>query len=690
MFLTFIPGTMILRVLGVYRIDSLNGILYSIGLSLASIMFLGLLINFLLPLLEINNPISFNYLVTTILVFTVILTILIYFKNYNEPHPQFHGGNTNFSLPHFLYLTLIPFLTIIATFVMNTEGNNILLMILILLIGLTAIFVAFNLIKKNLYPYAIFIIGISLLYHGWLISNYIWGTDIHFEYFFSNLVITNAYWNFSIPTYYNGMLSITMIGPIYSILTGIGLTWTYKIIYPFFFSLVPLGIYAIAKEQTNDKIAFLSAFFFTTSYFFIVWMMPLKQQIAELFIVLLLLALIEKKIDGKIKAILLITFGSSIVVSHYGTSYIFIMFLIGAIFILYLFDSEFMSKINLNLPKSEKKSIIKNNLTLTFVLLYLVISIAWYIYISSATNFTKIILIGNHIAGSITSEIFDPEAVKGLAILSSKPQTGLGYIHKFLYLLSQFFISMGIIGIFIGITKKLNCIKIKKEYLAFGIVTFMVLIFSVVLPYFSSAIYTPRLFQITLVILSPFCIIGILTIFWMIIKITNNNKKFYDKGLKFASIFLVLLLLFNTGFIDEILKTDRIPNDSIPISEPRLNSYNFNVFEQDVYGSEWISKESNKKGLIIYSDIIGQHPLTSYGGLHWSYSWNQIFPLTNSTVINGYNKDTFIYISYQNLIKKLMLFSNYEKINESDEFIDKLNNNTNLVYSNGGNLIFKN
>lgn len=116
-------------------------------------------------------------------------------------------------------------------------------MILIILLAIISLLIAFDkFIPKNLYPLAVFVIAISLLYHNSLISMYIWGWDTHHEYYLSNLVIANPLWVSTIPYAVNAMLSIVMFAPIVSSICNMSLTWVFKIIYPLLFSLVPLGL----------------------------------------------------------------------------------------------------------------------------------------------------------------------------------------------------------------------------------------------------------------------------------------------------------------------------------------------------------------------------------------------------------------------------------------------------------------
>jgi uncharacterized membrane protein len=318
-YLTFVPGILILRILKLHKLGNIETLLYTVGLSIATLMFTGLFMNTVYPLFGISGPISITPLIITISAVVLVLSILSYVRDKNFSDPA-HIDIKDVLSPPALFLCLVPFMAVFGTYLVNFHHTNILLLLMIVAIALIAVLIGFDkFIPKNLYPLAVFVIAISLLYHASLISMYIWGWDIHHELYLTNLMKINGIWD---PTMYgtcNAMLSLVMLAPIYSIITNMNITWVFKIIYPLLFSLVPLGLYRIFQKQTDDKIAFLSCFFFVSLFTFYTEMLALaRQQIAELFLVLLILAMIDKDMNKTARSFLFIVFGISLVVSHYG------------------------------------------------------------------------------------------------------------------------------------------------------------------------------------------------------------------------------------------------------------------------------------------------------------------------------------------------------------------------------------
>ena len=341
-YLTFIPGYLILRVLKINELNSVESFLFATGLSLATLMFTAFILNLILPFLGYSKPISFISLFSAISLIIILLIIITIIQKNDFKNKKFIHLNSDLLLPA-AALALIPFLSIMGTYMVNFYQSNILLMILICIISIIVMLMSFNrLIPKSLYPFTIFIIAIALLLQNSLISMYLWGWDIHGEYYYASTVLKNGFWNWNISNAYNGVLSTNLLSVYYSIICDIDISWVLKIIYPFVFSLLPLGVYEIVKNQFKSRrIAFLSAFFFTSFFVFFYEMLALaRQEIAEIFLVLILLLLLDVKIMKTKNAFMLTIFSASLVVSHYATSYIFILILIATWLILFISDNN--------------------------------------------------------------------------------------------------------------------------------------------------------------------------------------------------------------------------------------------------------------------------------------------------------------------------------------------------------------
>ena len=713
-YLFFIPGIIILRVLRLHKLGNIETLLYSVGLSIATLMFTGLFMNTVYPLFGISDPISTTPLIITISAVVLILCIVSYVRDKDFSDPNYIDIKGALSPPA-LFLYLIPFVSIFGTYLVNFHQTNILLMFLIAMIALTVLLIGFDkFIPKNLYPLAVFVITLSLLFYRSLISMYISGYDIHHEYQVSNLIITNAIWDSTTPGMLNTMLSITVLAPISSLVSGMSLTWIFKIIYPLLFSLASLGLYRVFQKQTGDKIAFLSCFFFVSlvRFYHDLAVMP-RQLSATLFLALLILLMIDKRMSKIKRSFLFIAFSASLVVSHYGLSYIYMFGLIFAWLILVLAENPEMKKLKSSFYskfsryKGEKpagnpisSSAGRGTISPTFVLLFIVFALAWYMYISMSTVFDAYVRIVSHMISTISMDFLNPEVAERVQWLVTKtPLVGLLHgVHIIIYYLSQTFIIIGVLVLL----KKHRELKFEKEYVAFSMLN-LVIFFAVIAPPFLSPLLlisgadTGRLYHIALIFLAPFCVIGGLTVLRMISRVVKASwknervrKSLKVSALSVLSVYFVIFFLFQTGFVWQV--TQSYPGSILlgqewikeyGDAEVKARLYNAVTLEQDVFSARWLSVNRNSKELIYATyDDIRVHALTSYGMIPV-----EDVPTLASTT-KTIPKDAYVYLQYINVIEGIGTEVNPRSYYNMTE-ISHLFAGKNKIYSNGGSEIYK-
>ena len=690
LFLTLLPGLLILQILKLNKQSTIKTILYSAGLSIAFLMFTGLFINTLYPFIGFSKPISILPLVTTINIALLILCVLSYKINKDFINPISVNIKDIISPPT-LFLCLIPFLAIFGTYLMNFYQNNIFILILIVVIGLVTLLIGFDkFIPEKLYPLAVFIIAISLLYHRSLISMYVSGYDIQGEYYLCNLVKTNGIWD---PTMggsnLNAMLSLTMLAPIYSIILNMEITWVFKIIYPLLFSLVPLGLYRVFQKQTDDKIAFLACFFFMSLATSFAEMPTLaRQEIAELFLVLLVLLMIGTNMDKIKRSFLFIVFGISLVVSHYGLSYIYMFCLISAWLILVLTENPNMQELKCRFLSKfgrwkEKLAGNPNFLNLkiedrtihsTFVLLFIVFTLTWYMYISSSSAFVTIVYIGDHIASSIFTDFLNPGAAEGLYLLMSQPKSGLLHeVNRVINYLNQLFIVIGCI-----VLLKRREREFKRDYSAFSVINLGILFASIAVPFFASSLNMVRVYQITLIFLAPFCVIGGITVLRVIGKIVRMSwtDKRVRSSLKILSVYFVIFLLYQTGVVLYVAEGQ---SSSVSLNST-AEGYRYN--DREVLGAMWLNDVKGR------SSIYADEP-------RWLLLYSRLGPeqLDMFTVdnINKTREDSYIYFGTRNAMERDVRLRHKTGVSSVFEYInlEHVVDNRSKIYANGGSEIYK-
>ncbi len=661
-YLTFIPGFLILRILRIHEIGSVKTLLFAVGLSIVSVMFLGFTANMVLPLIGISSPLSTIPITVVISVYVLLLSILSYIRDKDFNGPSLIDTNDLFS-PVFLFLCLIPFMAIFGSYTMNIYHNNIISMLLLALIAVTFVMVVFDKIPKKLHLFTLWVVSISLLYVSSLISPYVWGWDIQNEYYLANLVLNYSYWNYMLPDAYNSMLSIVMLGPIYSMLTNLSLDYVLKIIFPFLFSLVPLGLYKIFKTQThNSKIAFMAVFLFISFNTFYIELISLTREMtAELFLILLLLLFLDRKLKPNLM-VLMVIFSMGLVVSHYSTAYFFIAALIGATLMLALFN---LSNFNISRDKLDFKgnktllfilpsittfmilfaylwygsfsqgAAIKSifdvityvkqdifdtlNLSiqniglvpdatiyaiLTLLLLIVVLIMVYIIRISQKRFHTSehhwIVTILRKIRGILDNNkviaIISIVVLVALTFFTGPPKTWIVTVLRYLNFTVVFFTFMGMVLIFLNIHRK----RFQNTFLAFSVVGAVMLIAGFIVPAFEGAFNISRIYELAFLILSPFCVYGGMNVLGSIYMVLKRKTIDDDTHLKIFSIFLLIFMLFNTGFVSVLA------NESVPmhLSENRLSDYYPLFDQQEGTGAEWLI--DNRINNNIYTDVYGR------------------------------------------------------------------------------------
>ena len=721
MYLTFIPGFIILRVLKLDKITITETLLFSVGLSIAFLMFMGAIINTLYPSIGISEPISTLPLIVTISIALFLLCILGY--KTNKEFNQKICININLNVlksPQTLFFILLPFLGIFGAYFINFNRDSLLLLLLIILIALIIIFNKY--ISENFYPLCLVAIALALLLAISLIGVYLPGfSDTHQEYYFHKLVAMNFFWDSANPSSVNAMLSTVMLPTIYTFILNVDGEWIFRVAYPFVFSLLPLGLYQAYQQLTNKKTAFLSVLFFMSLPIFYMQLPYLmRQEIAEFFFVLLLLLIVSKKMNSTKRSALFIIFAFGLITSHYSTSYIFMFCLIFILISLFLIGNLPINTIGQNL---QNKSMIrlKNNvvcqrtsnlihkgdstLTTTIVVFYIVFILTWYMYVSSSSAFNAIINMSDHVYSSLYTDFLNPTARESnvLSAIGKGPELKslLQTINRFIFHTTEFFILVGVTAMIMGKFEKL---KYYKEYCFIAIASMILLLASILLPFFSGHLHMDRLYHITLIFLSPFFVLGGQFFISCILKLSHGLKYKYrrhrnkvnislalndKKHIKYINIPIIIVLifyfLFNSGFVFVIAENstsfplginnlDKYGND-----EDKANFYSRLTLEQDVFSAKWLSKNINYKQQRVYADDISRnHALLGYGMIPFQYT----LKMTNTTEMR---QESYVYLRYSNIVHGIML--NYGGDIYGYEDITSLINKNSKIYSNGGSYI---
>lgn len=263
LFLTFVPGILLLRILGIRNVNAVESVVYSAGLSLALLMFTGAVTNIAFPLIGIRQPLLIMPVTICLAALSAILLLLAWLRERRTTLLESPIASLRPGLHSILVLALMLLLVILGVKVSDLTGNN--LVIIFILLCIAAIFglgVYKKFFKPPIYPLVIFIVSLCLLYQTSLMTPYMVGTDIYPEYQFFRIAASSGVWNYAIPSTINSCLSIVILAPYYSSMMGISGIWVFKAVYPLVFSLMPLAMYRFFRIQVGETRSFIATFFF--------------------------------------------------------------------------------------------------------------------------------------------------------------------------------------------------------------------------------------------------------------------------------------------------------------------------------------------------------------------------------------------------------------------------------------------
>ena len=682
-FLSFIPGFAILRLFKLKEISFLDTILFSVGLSIAFVMFMGLLVN------ELYLSLGFSQSVSTVPLTAAIsaFTLTVFFIEYRRDLPETMKLKTNFEgklknvFPLSIVLFILPLLSALGVLYLN-DFVILLSCAIIAALCVTSV-ISRRLVPENLFPFLIFSISIALICQVLLTSKHIVGFDVNLEYYVFRLTQINGHWgvlnenlNPLITLTYNSMLSITLLPAVYSTLMHSQGEIVFQILYPFIFSLIPLTLYRICEKQFGKLIGLLSTLFFifTSTAFYGEPLSINRQIVGSLFLLLSVFLLLDKTIPVTKRRLLFIIFGAALLVSHYALGFIYLA-IVTLVFIISRVKPRFDDTLN----------------TATILFLF-VMAFSWYALwssspLTSVANTFKLTYL------ELTTGLLRTKAVTS-STMYAIPQvfTAATWINIFFSFVSNLFLLMGALSIILRTKGK----EISAQFKVMLTIAAVILGVSLIVPSIASILNFTRFYGITLLFLSPCFVLGGQTLLATIGKAwkkirrplkrqSASKSKNIDRVLLLIAIILGGYFLSQVGFVNRVtniaihsfsIDFDRLKTSSDPQYE--IDFYSGYIPEQDVFSAVWLLSHKGSPSTIYADYVSGNHVLTSYG----LTPRNLISPITNSTIPLP---DSFVYLSFLNVADNIITTSG-EPFNSSEIFPNL--NESNLVYSNGNGEIW--
>jgi len=647
LWLTLIPGYAFLRILKLDEWGLLDLVVFSAGLGLAIVMLSGLIFNGVSLALNFPQPLSAIPFAVTLGGLTLVLLLLGWKQERKKPESTFTKVRIKLAdIPQILALATVLALSITGALYKNTSFLLLMMIGVSLLIAISVL--SERWIPSKLFPLVIASCAVALLFHTALISKHLMGVDVFLEFYVFSQTKARGVWiapgnllQYSLTDDLNSILSVTILPAAGTAVLGIDGETFFKLFYPIVFSIVPLALYKMYQQQVDIKIAFLSTMLYIavpTVFYGIEPLALCRQIIGQLFLVLSLTFILDKKLVSWKKKILLIPLVSALITTHYSLAYIFLFYAV----IFYAAPHALFWL---------REKLDRQTLSLAMLLLIIAITFSWYTYVSSSP-LNHMLDSFNRIANWFSRDFSSPEARGfGGSLSSLSPLAGTsiaGLTHKILVYIQFLFIGIGVAVVAI----KPKAFGVSSEYRLLSLASGTLLMLCVGVPNLATTLNPTRFYAIVIMFLAPFFVLGGVFLFSVIVRfvskvLRNFRRKSVGKlGLYMVTFVLIALFLFQVGFVNHVtndypysysLDLDRkeMSND-ISI---RITTHNLYFLDQEVRSAEWLGRTAGA-GLKVYADWSSQRSvLKSYATLP-DYRMIQI---TNDSEPES---QTYIYLKY--------------------------------------------
>lgn len=586
--------------------------------------------------------------------------------------------------------------------------------------------------------WAIYLISLSLLLmvsmRGW----YITGHDIQHEYLVFRLTVLHGDWNianFRDP--YNSCLSITILPTIFFNTLHIESQYVYKILFQLIFGLVPVLIYQLMRLYLSKAKSLLSIIYFVSFPTYFTDMTYLnRQEIAFLFLTLMLLTILSKRIALRKRQVLFVVFGLGVVLAHYSSTYAMIFILAAALAARLVLNflvprTHWLQRIfkysSITLLQGQKPML--RNITVPMVLTLVFAGFVWNVVLTDTANGAVSLIsevtdsLRNGNTGTRSNDVsysllapasagpeqllkgyiqttVDPLRAKAPAgayyadsvvnayklTASSPPNTPLTPIGRYLsekklnvyklnYDLKQSSAKLVQVLAIIGLCYVLFwngfSRSIDTDYFTLSLSSLAFVALQVVLPFLSEAYGLLRAFQQSLMLLGMYLVAGTYAV-------AAIFKKIRFISLAIPVLSALLFFLATTGVISDVLGGYQA---QLQLNNSGVYYDEYYMHAQELAADTWLAKNVVKKEthVSVQTDLDTAIRLDTNTGYQ---AQNDIIP----GVVEPYS---YVLLGYNDTVNKQAFLSfdgNTFTYNYPMQF---LNNNKNLIYSNGGSEIYR-
>lgn len=624
-FLTFVPGLIVLVALGFPDESVATTACFAFGLSLIIVMLVGAVASIVLPEVGITRAIELDVLSLSYIGFATIGAAV------SDDDISLVLERNQFVNPVALGLLLLPLLSVLGSVYYDQTGINTILLVLVLVIALVPVFIVAFSGESWYFPLVIWCVSLALLYHGRVIQFYTFTQPL------PQITMEQGRW---IPNYGTGVGSLLANGvlfPSYAVVTGLPIEVEWNLVNPLLVSFLPVTLYEMFRRYFSPRAALLSVFIFVSSYsFYVLYPTAGRAATPVIFLALLGLAFSTERLSPRTRHVSLLAFGFGIAVSHYGTAYV-VMFalIVGAVAfktIQLLFRFEISTYISEQVRRVapeewfgtseevldlERPSILRPS----FIGFYAALAISWYLYTAEGAKFATL---PRKVLDAIYGVLYTQVTGSAATSFQQSYQAQAITISKYLYVVFGLLMAIGIASVAIRLVVFRDQ-SVNAGFLAVGTGFFSMFIGSL-LPS-GNAFAVARVMMIIFVFAVPYAVVGVQSMAavaeWFVRRVGDSSRKgaWSLGGMSYHAIAMMLavFLLLNVGFVSETVTHDVAPSNSLSQTrlaeseDPNLRLRTTKCSPCHIQSHAWVGSKIPAEESV-YADITIENQIDFYRG----------------------------------------------------------------------------
>ncbi|QSG07088.1 hypothetical protein [Halapricum desulfuricans] len=227
-----------------------------------------------------------------------------------------------------------PVLSAVGAAVLTVDGPNAYALgalVALAAVPLVAVLARFDRSERLLVSYAV---ALALLLQNTVMTEFLKAGDANYEYYFSNLALSAGYWDPALVVNKNAMLRLTVLHPVHAQLTGLPLELEYRLVHPFLFATVAIGLYTTYERYFGRRTTLFSTLLFLYLHpFFTRYSLDTRTAFGVLGLLAIVFAAADSDLDYTGKAAVAVAATFVVVTSFYGTAILLVWVL--AVCVLY-------------------------------------------------------------------------------------------------------------------------------------------------------------------------------------------------------------------------------------------------------------------------------------------------------------------------------------------------------------------